>query len=608
MTAAIAAAQAPDAIKRVEERIAAHPANVPDRVALLRALANPAVPLETARAERRTQILWLIEHQPESRILEQPPLQLYPSGRLGDPEGFEQARTLWLDLAAKPGATSKTIASAALFFETTDPEQGFAILDHAGQDPDLERARGILRASVMLGVSGVEDSGNVIRLATSEALRRTPAAAEARKEIEASKDANLIGAAGAFISSNGLVAIPYDLTFGDDDVPTLAEKWLRRARELVPSGDEWNAALASAMNQESQRTLDPGEKVRLLSEASDLLPASQKPGLRPAVLNAEFAAGDDAAAARDAQALADAPRNASDYNLGETILGRLALAHGDAQTAKEMLMASLKPPAKFRNPVFEPNMTLAQDIFEAGDRDTVVAFLEASRAVWKFDRGRIDRMIGFVKKAPSADLVQLSRQLPGGELLHRPAPAFEAQEDVAGKVVALEFGSAPAAEKAARDRGVVLLHIEDKDIWRRFEVQTDPTLVVLDRQGNVAAFRSGAATEAEWKSEIQAGFERGSNPAVLPAPKQIDDGEVGALAWEPVERAESYVVEWDSYDQGEWGFDRDRSVRVIPTRETSTVLDLKGLTRIRWRVYAVPKNGPPGQASAWREIDTKVYK
>ncbi len=631
LAAFVAAAQTPADIERLEKRVADHPDNLNDERALFLALMNPAngIPFEKVRAERRRLIVSMIEHQPESKIFDEPFFQLWTHGPLGDPEGYAQAVQLWKDQAAKPGAAPKAIANAALFFKMTNAAEGFAILDAAAQDhpndPDLSRARGILHASVMLGVSGVEEGG---RLITSGAKRATPAAAEAREAIEASKDAHLVGGAGDFLSRNGSIVIPYDLTFGDDDVPTRAERWLRRARELDPPGDEWSAALANAIHQRAQRTNDPNEKLRLLAESASLMPDNAKLNLRPEIVNAEFASGDDASAGRDAHLLADAPRNANDYNLGQTILGRIAMARGDAVEAKERLRASVTPPAKFKNPVFEPNMALAQDVYDSGDRDAVIEFLEASRVFWKFDRGRIDRMISFVKKAPSADLLRLSRELPGNEILRHPAPPFEAtdldgkiwtREQLAGTVVALEFGDAPLVEKVAKDfsaRGAVLLKIQDSDIKRRFEVLTDPTLVTIDRQGNVAAFRSGVATEADWKHDFESAFGGGPNPSSLAAPRQVEaGGSAGGkatLAWEPVDNAESYVVEWDTRDESGWVFDRDRTVRVIPTRDSSAILDLTGLTRVRWRVYAVPARGAAGKSSPWREIDgvpfTKIYK
>jgi hypothetical protein len=630
---ALAAAQIPSEVEPLEKALADHPDNGQARQAFQKALTTTeGVPVDQLCAARRALIVWLIEHQPESKMFEEPYTLLWLRGRMGDPEGFNQATGLWKEQAAKPGATGKTIANAALFFRGTNPAQGLKVLDSAAPDhpgdPDLARARGILYLAEMAGVSGIGEANNRIRLVTNGTKRTLPVAAQRRAAIEASKDAYLIGAAGEFLTRNGTLDIPGDVMFGDDYVPALAERWLRRARELAPADVEWNVPLGNAIRQRAQRTNDPTEKLRLLAEAYTLLPDSAKPGIRADMAVAEFAAGDDASAERDARAMVDNPSSPFEYNLGQSLLGRLAIARGNVAEGKQRLLASLNPPAKFKNPVFEPNMTLAQDVYDSGEHDTIIQFLEASRAVWKSDRGRIDRMLSYVKKAPSADLVQLSRQFPGNELLRQPAPAFEAtdldgktwtREQLAGKVAALEFGQAPLAEKVAKDfspKGAVLVQVQDEATKRRFGVLTNPTVVVIDRQGNVTGYRSGSATEADWRSELESGFGRGTAPTLLTAPKQAEptEGEHGkvTLSWESIDNAESYVVEWDMRDENGWIFDHDHTLRVIPTRETSTALDLTGFTRVRWRVYAVPRNGQPGALSPWRELEgapvTKIYK
>jgi len=625
----LAAAQPPSDIERLEMRIAGHAENAADRQAVQRALTNYSARHEKLIADRRALILWLIEHLPEWKMFEDTYTLLWPKGMLGDPEGFAQAAQLWKDQASKPGASGKTIGNAALFFRIVDPAQGFAILDRAAQDhagdPDMARARGILHAGVMLGISGVDDNNRML-ITTSGAMRASAVAKEARQEIEASQDAHLLGGAGFTLTHP--MSIPGDVTFGDDDIPTLAERWLRRARDLGLPEAEWKTPLGDAIHRKAERTNDPREKLRLLTESYDLMPDNVKPGIRAQMAVAEFASGDDAGAERDARPMVDGPHNSYEYDLAQTLLGRIALARGDAAEARQRLFASVKPPPSLKNPSYEPIFTLAQDLYDSGDRDTVIEFLEASRAVWRSDRGRIDRMISFVRKASSVDLVKLSRENPGNDLLRQPAPAFEAtdrngktwtREQLGGQVVALEFGSSPLAERVFRDfsaRGAVLLQIQDDDTKRRFEVLTNPSVVIIDRQGNVSGFRSGNATEAEWRNEFESGFGRGTNQVLLTVPKQGEamEGAHGkvAISWEPVENAESYVVEWDTRDESGWIFDRDRTVRVIPTREASTVLDLTGFTRVRWRVYAVGKSGPPGAASGWKELAgkplTKIYK
>jgi len=624
-TALLGLGQVAPEIERQEQKIADHPDSVPERVALLNLLINRNVslPAEKVRELRRLHILWLIEHHPDANnIFEQPQLLLAPRGRLADPAGSAEAAGLWQGLAREPGAKPAVIANAAIYLSAIDLPSALALLEKFQDDPVLSRARGYVDGAAVLGLSGI---GTFAPFSTSPAIRNSSEAKRARLEIDRSANPYLVGKAGTLLS-RGQIENPLDVILGDDDVPTLGERWLRRAIELAPPGDEWKPPLAQALQAKAGRTIDPKEKVRLLTEAGSLVVDAAKPGILTNLIAAEFDAGDDAAAERDAeQLLASAPKNANAYNSAQTILGRVAAAKGDLNEAKRRLIASITTPATLKNALFEPNMTLAQDLYDAGAKDAVIDFLEASRAVWKADHGRIDRMISFVKKAPSADLVRLSRQFPGIEVLRRPAPVFEAKdldgntwtrEQLTGKVVALEFGKAPLAEKVSKDyttRGALLLQVQDEDTKRRFEVLTNPTLVVIDRQGNVSGYRSGDATEADWRSEFESGFGRGPNRVVsLAAPKQAETLDAGRVSWEPVDSAESYIVEWDPRDEKGWIFDRERTVRVIPTRDTSVVIDLTGFARVRWRVYAVPRFGQPGIPSPWRELDgvpvTKIYK
>lgn len=621
----LAAAQTPADLERAEKTIAAQPDVFQHRLNLLTALLNPGnlLPPEKIRETRRRHILWLIEHHPDAFIFGEPATLLPDHGRLADSSGAAEAEKLWKAIAADPASKPEAIANAAIYLRALDIRAAFSILDGRPAHTAYSRARGMVDGAAVLGMSGF---GRGVQFGSSPALRSTPEAKVARAEIESSSDPDLLGKAGVVLAfAGGQTEIPFDLTFGDDDAVTLGKRWLRRAIELAPPGDEWKPALGQALMSESNRVLDPKEKVRLLREADSLVPESARPRILSNLVLAEFDAGDDAPAESDARLLlAASQHNANAYSVAETVLGRVAAAKGDLIEAKTRLMQSVTMPDSLKYAAFQPNMTLAQDVYDSGDKDAVVRFLEASRAVWKFDRGRIDRMISFVKKAPSADLVRLANQFPGSEVRGRPAPPFEAtdpdgrtwtREQLAGKVVALEFGKAPLAEKIARERGLMLLQIQDDDTKRRFEVLTNPTIVVIDREGKVAAFRSGTASEPEWRNEFEAGFGKGPNPASLPAPRQVDadaDGQKATLAWEPVDNAESYVVEWDSRDENGWIFDRDGTVRVIATRDTSVALDLTGFTRLRWRVYAVPRFGQPGKESQWREIEaiplTKIYK
>ncbi len=588
----MAAAQTPQEIDRLEKAVAARPNDVPPRVALLNALTSHNVSLspETVRDLRRQHILWLIEHHPEAANIYAGSQLLLPArGRLADPAGSAEAVALWKGIAARPHVTADVLANAAIYLRALDPVFARALLDAQPADPALSRARGLVDAAAVVGLSGL---GQNVQFATSQELRYSERANAARAEIEGSTDANLVGKAGVALAS-GQIEVPGDPSLADETL-AFAERCLRRAIELDPPGAEWKPILGQALRTKANRMLDPQEKTRLLAEALTLVGAPAKSGILQSLVLAEFDAGDDAEAERDANLLlANATKNPNAYSAAETILGRIAAARGDLPEAKLRLRASVLMPNSMKNAAFQPEMTLAQDVYDSGDKDAVLQFLEASRAVWKFDRGRIDRMISFVKNAPAVDLTQLSRQFPGSEVLRRPAPAFTAtdrdgktwtREQLAGKVAALEFGSAPLAEKVARDLGVLFLRVHDDDVKRRFEVLTNPTVIVIDPQGNVSAFRSGQANEQDWRADFDSGLGKGPNPGALPAPKPIanhTEGDRATLSWEPVEYAESYVVEWDPWGEQGWQFDRDKTVRVIPTRDTSAALDFMGFTSLR---------------------------
>ncbi len=630
----VASAQNPAEIDRLQKRIADHPDNIADRHALVRAVSFQAGALpEKARPIRREQILWLIAYHPDAKIFDDPAMQLWPRGRLGDPDGYAQSAQLWKEKAA--GTNTKAIANAAIFFKIPDPAEALAILDAAERDhpndPDLARARGVVDAASILGLSAMDDANFPLYSSTS-ARRGAPSAAAALKQVQASEDANLLGGAGEFLSRPNVFIVPFNTTFGDDDLPALAEKWLRRARQLAPASDTWNGALSNAIRVSAQRATDAAQKLRLLYEASSLLPENPKRRMLAEIAQAEFEASDDAAAGRDAQTLVDGKRSFYDWNVGHTVLGRLALAQGNAAQAKEHLLASVKPPAQFKNPTAQPNMTLAQEILDAGDKDTVVQFLEASRPVWPFDQGRIDHMINFVKRAvPPLDLRQMANQLPGRDFRNRPAPDFEVtdtygktwtRDQLSGKVVALVFGSGPSIDKIVQTFSprVEFFHApatREDPLARKFEVESDPTLVVIDAQGRVASYLAGKSDEASWKRQIESGLAGAPTqpPFTVGVPKPKDtaiDAGKATISWDPVDNAESYIVEWDSRDEKGWIFDQDATVRVIATRETSATLDLNGFTRLRWRVYAVPRFGSQSKESSWREIEgtpvTKIYK
>lgn len=73
------------------------------------------------------------------------------------------------------------------------------------------------------------------------------------------------------------------------------------------------------------------------------------------------------------------------------VLGRLALRSGDPATACQRLLAAGHSPGSPQMNSFGPNMTLAQELLAAGEKETVLAYLELCRKFWTNEGGRLNR-------------------------------------------------------------------------------------------------------------------------------------------------------------------------------------------------------------------------
>jgi hypothetical protein len=599
-------------IERLEKRVADGHSVVSERVTLVNLY------FQQRNVEgRRRHVLWLIENHPEINELRSPNESLDRSAPQPDAAGFAQATRLWRDQAAKPDLSPKAIANGAFFFRFVDRATAKSLLDagsrdHPG-DPDIARMRGMFDAILIGGVTAMGPGPAV----TNAELAHSPDAVKARAEVESSRDAKLIGGAAAFVSQQSYLFNQVNSApiFGDEDALAVAERWLSRAREIEPAADEWKNLLANAYGQEASQTSDPAWKVQLYRKADAISPTWN--GL-PNLPVAEFDAGDDTSAARDAHRLLDSANAPPIYtHTGHTVLGRIALAHGDVAEAKAELLASV-PLVPAGGIYLEPNRTLAQDLVDHGERDVVIQFLEQFREFWRNDQGAIDHYIKVIKAPGTHDII--ARYTAGQELRGRPAPKLPI-DDYSGKIVAVQFRNAACktcAEdfatvekmaKIAADRDVTEAAIEQtghEALLRQYEVDSFPTWVLIDREGRIADYMLGRVNAQDFERRIDQISSRPGVSQKLPAPVPVETQTAGTLAWSPVPGAESYVVQLDQRDGKGWVSDRDEHlVRVIPSHETSVALDPSiGETAspmIRWRVFAVSRVGG-GIMSDWREI------
>jgi hypothetical protein len=92
-----------------------------------------------------------------------------------------------------------------------------------------------------------------------------------------------------------------------------------------------------------------------------------------------------------------APRFRADWNYGNAIhdghmvLGRVALRKGDMAAAKRELLEAGRTPGSPQLNTFGPNMSLAKDLIERKETDTVVAYFDLCGKFWEMERGNLKR-------------------------------------------------------------------------------------------------------------------------------------------------------------------------------------------------------------------------
>ena len=95
--------------------------------------------------------------------------------------------------------------------------------------------------------------------------------------------------------------------------------------------------------------------------------------------------------------LALLPKFQGDWNYGNAIqdanlvLGRSAVTEGRIPEAKQHLLEAGKSPGSPQMDSFGPNMSLAKDLLEKGERDVVLEYFELCRKFWQMGKGQLDQ-------------------------------------------------------------------------------------------------------------------------------------------------------------------------------------------------------------------------
>lgn len=119
--------------------------------------------------------------------------------------------------------------------------------------------------------------------------------------------------------------------------------------------------------------------------------------LLPMAAKTAFEANDYILAEKYAKELLDLAKNyPNDWNYGNAIhdgymvLGRLAVKKGDIREGARSLIAAGKTPGSPQLNSFGPNMSLASDLLEKGEYESVIKYFDLCKKFWEMEDGRLD--------------------------------------------------------------------------------------------------------------------------------------------------------------------------------------------------------------------------
>ena len=408
-----------DQASRLEENLNHDPNDLAARALLLEYYfaASRRLSPEVLHEARLRHIAWLVQNHPESELAGMSEATIDPAGGpLADYAGYEKVKALWLEQVKAHDDTVMVLANAAWFFKLPDKPTAARLLMRLHTiDPGNQNwssGLGMVYAGAIVGLTGMNQ--NRFPTAADPEEARGASAQQAREELSRSEDAQLVGTAGHYLSFWG--GILNSVGKAPSDYADLAEKCFARAEALDPGNLEWPRELADVYELRAMKAKSPEERTSMLEKRlGNLEKALSRVSNRGALAdfsdlaNAAYEAGEFGKAenyARKALELASQNRSDSYYgpalNRCNSVLGRVALHAGEVEKAKSFLLAAEQIPreAKFN---YFPDMHLAKELLEHGERQTVLDYLELCKRFWSSSGNPLDGWIQTIKSGGTPD-------------------------------------------------------------------------------------------------------------------------------------------------------------------------------------------------------------
>ncbi len=193
----------------------------------------------------------------------------------------------------------------------------------------------------------------------------------------------------------------------------LARESLEKAQSLDGANPKWRVELGHLFSLEmfaKSGAVDAGVAAKALEHyeaAYNLSAGMEKDLLLKELATAALAAGSLAKAREYAEAMLD--RNKAGWNYGNNIhqgnlvLGRIALLADNIEEAKKRLTEAGKTPGSPQLGSFGPNMSLAKELLEKGEKSIVLGYFELCSKFWKSGKDHLDTWSAAVRDGKMPD-------------------------------------------------------------------------------------------------------------------------------------------------------------------------------------------------------------
>jgi len=370
-----------------------------------------ALGADATRAARRRHILWIIEHHPEAEVTMLSEMTIDPAGHpLADADAYAEGKKLWLAQVAAHKDDPRMLIHAARFFRLPERVLALDLLKQAIRlsPGDVAAAElGYTYAITILGITMINNNG--LPMNADPVAATAPLARQSVEELRSSTNLTMVRVAAGILSQYGvMVSLASRGAINED---ALAEELLKKVEAEDTTDFLTPQSLASFYHLRWVRGATQEEKAGFarqeLQHAELALSRSggNEDWHRSLLITAAKAAieANEVATARQraAQALADVGSR-NDRTTGQIIhdshivLGRVALRSGQVDEAKAHLIQAGKVTGGGTLTSFGPNMSLAKELFERGERDAVLQYLEECNMFWSFN-GTARRWIDTIK-------------------------------------------------------------------------------------------------------------------------------------------------------------------------------------------------------------------